>query len=467
MTPEDKSSPEIKRPRVRRISVKKLFGTLNHDVRLNSEDRVTILHGINGVGKTKLLEMTAHLTAGLPWRLAEIPFEELRLEFDDDSTVRVIRDERQLELEIQDEKKPTIGRAILKFVRGVVGGDRTEEFTFDSASDEFRRNGRSIGLPPWIEPVGAGWLDRRTHRVMSTQEVSRSVGLPRRLLERGSTSDKVLQFVSCHPAHLIETQRLLRVGGRRGIHDDDEGALVMTVSELAAELRSKIGRTQEEFARKTQALDRTLTERVLKAEIPDASIGSTLQSRLEALDQHRKRLELVGLLDAGAFGPTLPPSKALELKGDRAMMISVHTDDTEAKFRVLDPLADRLELLLNSMNEKLAAPKRLMLDRERQLAVQRKNGDAIPLEQLSSGEQHELVLLYDLAFRIEPNTLVLIDEPELSLHPVWQQQFLGDILKIAERRQFDVLLATHSPYIIGDRIDLCWELKPEGNSGPF
>src|SRR5690349_22975449 len=41
----------------------------------------------------------------------------------------------------------------------------------------------------------------------------------------------------------------------------------------------------------------------------------------------------------------------------------------------------------------------------------------IDVEALSSGEQHELVLLFDLIFRVEKNTLVLIDEPELSLHP--------------------------------------------------
>ena len=115
------------------------------------------------------------------------------------------------------------------------------------------------------------------------------------------------------------------------------------------------------------------------------------------------------------------------------------------------------------MNDKLAPPKRLTLNSDRELSVQR-DGETIALDQLSSGEQHELVLLYDLAFRVRPSTLVLIDEPELSLHPVWQQQFLGDIMKIAKNGAFDVLIATHSPYIIGDRNDLCVELKAEARA---
>ena len=64
------------------------------------------------------------------------------------------------------------------------------------------------------------------------------------------------------------------------------------------------------------------------------------------------------------------------------------------------------------------------------------------------------MLHYDLLFRVRPNTLVLIDEPELSLHVAWQKKFLPDLLKIVATAQFDVVLATHSPFIVGDRSDL-------------
>jgi predicted ATPase len=50
--------------------------------------------------------------------------------------------------------------------------------------------------------------------------------------------------------------------------------------------------------------------------------------------------------------------------------------------------------------------------------------------------------------------LVLIDEPELSLHVNWQKSFLPDLLKIVEATGYDVILATHSPFIVGDRSDL-------------
>jgi len=98
--------------------------------------------------------------------------------------------------------------------------------------------------------------------------------------------------------------------------------------------------------------------------------------------------------------------------------------------------------------------KRIRIDREAGLVAERDDGTPLKLEALSSGEQHELVLHYDLLFRVKPNTLVLIDEPELSLHVAWQKRFLPDLLEIVATAQFDVLIATHSPYIIGDRSDL-------------
>jgi predicted ATP-binding protein involved in virulence len=48
----------------------------------------------------------------------------------------------------------------------------------------------------------------------------------------------------------------------------------------------------------------------------------------------------------------------------------------------------------------------------------------------------------------------LIDEPELSLHVTWQKAFLTELMAIIRSVNFDVLIATHSPFIVGDRFDL-------------
>ena len=81
------------------------------------------------------------------------------------------------------------------------------------------------------------------------------------------------------------------------------------------------------------------------------------------------------------------------------------------------------------------------------------------MAELSSGEQHELVLIYGLLFIVEEGSIILIDEPELSLHVTWQKNFITDIQKIQELKKLRVVIATHSPQIIHDKWDLVEELK--------
>ena len=54
---------------------------------------------------------------------------------------------------------------------------------------------------------------------------------------------------------------------------------------------------------------------------------------------------------------------------------------------------------------------------------------------------------------------MLIDEPELSLHIAWQQQFLKDLLDITDLSKFDLLIATHAPDIIHNHWEFTVDLE--------
>lgn len=70
------------------------------------------------------------------------------------------------------------------------------------------------------------------------------------------------------------------------------------------------------------------------------------------------------------------------------------------------------------------------------------------LDELSSGQWQLLNTLLNLCLVVKDNTLVLIDEPENSLHPKWQSDFIGLVRKlISHRRGCHVIIATHSPLI--------------------
>ncbi|MGH9832243.1 MAG: AAA family ATPase, partial [Blastocatellia bacterium] len=75
--------------RVKQISVKNLFGVFDHSIPLNLEERITIIHGPNGFGKTALLRLIDGLFNSGYSHLRSIPFTEFCVEFDNRSSLRV------------------------------------------------------------------------------------------------------------------------------------------------------------------------------------------------------------------------------------------------------------------------------------------------------------------------------------------------------------------------------------------
>jgi predicted ATP-binding protein involved in virulence len=122
-------------------------------------------------------------------------------------------------------------------------------------------------------------------------------------------------------------------------------------------------------------------------------------------------------------------------------------------------LRSRLDLF-KEIIEKRFIDKTLHIDRESGFKITSKTGLDIPLDKLSSGEQHQLILVFDLLFEVKANALILIDEPELSLHVAWQKTFIESLQRIIALNAFDVLLATHSPAVVAKHFGLAVELGP-------
>lgn len=76
------------------------------------------------------------------------------------------------------------------------------------------------------------------------------------------------------------------------------------------------------------------------------------------------------------------------------------------------------------------------------------------LSTLSNGEKHWFLMFYSLIYKANTNTIVMIDEPENSLHIEWQERFIDEIFKTQLETDAQVMIATHSPHIVGSHYDL-------------
>ena len=89
------------------------------------------------------------------------------------------------------------------------------------------------------------------------------------------------------------------------------------------------------------------------------------------------------------------------------------------------------------------------LDTDDQVYFKNKQGQEFPASNLSTGEKTLLSKILYLALYNVKNKIILIDEPELSLHPIWQEKVLGIYKAFAKHNNNQIIIATHSPHIIG------------------
>lgn len=439
------SKPEFRR--LERIKVDRLFNVYDHRIDLKLDDRVTLLHGPNGTGKTVILRMIdALLNARLSY-FQRIPFSRLAVQFHDGSAIELHK------FAADDDA------AKLKLYRNGKEEDSTQ-VRLSIGAEHIAASISHLQPHPTMPDT---WIDMRDGEILpSTEVISRYGNLvsPQSRTEEDSPQTPIWfrDFLKTANTHLIEAQRLFQFGRghrdqlprRRRYWQSGADALVSTVVECGHDFRTRLDDTMADYGRKSQTLDQSFPQRLIADEEEKMSV-ELLEERISELEEKTADLKKIGILEETQPNPIHEGMKNIDSTQARVMTLYVH--DTTEKLAKLDVLKDPSRLLLDKMNQKYRH-KKILVDREHGLVAVSDDGQRLELDCLSSGEQHELVLYYALLFKVPSNTIVLIDEPELSLHVAWQKKFLPDLLEIIKLSNFDTLIATHSPYIIGDRADL-------------
>lgn len=86
------------------------------------------------------------------------------------------------------------------------------------------------------------------------------------------------------------------------------------------------------------------------------------------------------------------------------------------------------------------------IDRKRNDIAFTQNGELLFPHNLSSGEKQLLLILLTVLVQDRQPYVLIMDEPEASLHIEWQQKLIGIIRELNPRVQ--IILSTHSPALI-------------------
>ena len=253
--------------------------------------------------------------------------------------------------------------------------------------------------------------------------------------------------------YLIKEQRLIKPVLENIETDDKSGkdkkTFLNTIELYAEELKKLIEEKQLEAYQIAQKLDSSFPKRLIEAKtVVDEPI---FKKRFAELKDKQSKLQQFGIATSAQEIP--------DYNVESAKVLSVYLNDSEEKVKIYDDLLAKIELFVNIINQKDFAFKSIKISSDKGFSFyQNKQQQELSLTDLSSGEQQEVVLLYELLFKTTPNTLILIDEPEISLHVLWQKAFIDDLQKIAAIKKINFLVSTHSPQIINNHWDLTRDL---------
>jgi energy-coupling factor transporter ATP-binding protein EcfA2 len=307
------------------IRTHKLFGLFDHVIPLNQEDRITIIHGPNGYGKTAVLRIVAGILQAKYSVLRSLPFEQIDLCFDN-------------------------GRVLTVKKRSVAGnrssdGPETHQVVFEYAPDgqfvlpRFPRGlEREAAIRRLQETIpDLVRLDVDQWRVATTGEVLQLDDLIDRFGEELGGQDQSaeqpnwltslresvsVRFIQANRLEIPEwaVARVGRAFTARSV-----------VAKFARELAVRIQGTLADYAELSQSLDRSFPSRLV-ATPPDLKM-STEQVRTKLTDLEKKRIRLTdaGLLDKNGQSHFELPSVIDDSKID---VLSVYIRDVELKLSV-------------------------------------------------------------------------------------------------------------------------------------
>lgn len=420
-----------------KIKIVKLFNLFDYEIELKDEG-VTIITGPNGYGKTTILNIIHAFAYKNALFFIRLIFEKI-IFYTDDYNYTIIKD--QLGIHVYE------------------GGSMTSEInkkTIEKYSiNKLRKNTHEIDDINWDSYNNKNYLSFNNNDFINIKKFNENFISN---FNNNFNNNLTLNVNSNFKVYLIKEQRLFRKNYKLNTYYESTSREKYTeaIEQYAQELKIKIFKVNSKYSQQSQILDSSFPRRLFEQN-NEVSLQE-FNSRFERIKEIQKSLTKYEF-------SIIQEDNHPTYKKENAKALLIYLHDTEHKLEVFAELIRKLDLFTDILNNRRLTFKQIKIDSECGFKiVTNQNGETLSLTDLSSGEQQEIILLYELLFKTSKNTLVLIDEPEISLHVAWQKEFLSDLKKVVEIQNIKVAIATHSPQIINGNWDLTIDLEELHNA---
>lgn len=427
---------------LQRIIIRGLFGFRNHDISLDA-NRPSVLTGANGTGKSTILRLVNAVSTSDMAALQAAPVRILQLQFSNlpkftlmktnpDIGARIRWGDHTIDVSPVNGLPGTLPEWAADYLRGGFTGSDVDEW--------------EVALSSAARAAGATFDEFTTVRDMLKNPDEPALEAPQWMKDLADQFPVLFitdQRLVVEPARTVRTRRTIGPKSPR-----------LAVEAASADIASQMRQVDSAYARSSQQQDRRFPRDVIQAMSRHEAVPlAELEKLLTVVDSSRERLRDVGLLDSDqGYEPELAPG-SLEQENVRPV-IATFLRSTMRKLEVLEALSARLRIFQSFLNQRFGATKQLSLSRHGGVQFRLRNGTNIRPSQLSSGEQQMMILAYEILFRSSEGTLVVIDEPEISLHVLWQDTLIDNLVEMGKASAKQFLLATHSPALLAGHPEL-------------
>jgi predicted ATP-dependent endonuclease of OLD family len=415
---------------IEKVKISGFWG--DKDISINFNIDINFLIGVNGSGKTTVINMVAAaLNADFP-TLDRLPFRKLSLQLK----------------EVNGNKKPSI--QIEKKIH--------RESPYPSIIFSIKDKASS-------DPVVYHLDDLEEERIFRAHTSSYYRDMPLRY--RGSFG-KLRKSIMEHLNTLVNVSWLsihrTTAPYRFGEEKSFESSIDQKLNELSDNLIRYFSFLDKQSAAETAKFQQTIFLSLVSVE-SEEEVFSLLRS-LDFKEEKQALIEIFKLfkLDEKKFSAKI--KKHFDSYADAFETLNVK--DASLSFESLTALigTKRIHAVVqdwNKLTEKqnkiyrhrnvflnvinsLIQKKEIQINDRNELEVLTQSGKKFPLKFLSSGEKQLLIILGEALLQRSAPWVYIADEPELSLHVTWQESLVRNLKKINPNAQ--IVFATHSPDIV-------------------
>lgn len=435
------------------LTIDGLHGSINKFVEFKPE--LNLLVGINGSGKTSVLNAIEWLLSVNVQRLCTTEFVRLALQFTYKSynlELEAVQDKGRLSLNLHGYPKREFSPFVVELLKapksikpaehemllehyGRLGPDKKEKALWDFMTDIPKPVAITLDRTISAEFEDVKYLEHESSHRVSRRRPTRS------------PLDKVREVTAVRYAQYRAKVIELNDGLKAGI-------VISALSQPANTRRKSAPKISPAELNKLEVKVTDYLASVLRGKDENAQIGAFFRSAKT-------------LIRKAAGADKASGQDMLYMMFARQYQ---QIDSLAQAFNVYETASahayESLKTYLDRINQFLADSKKTILfdEQTNELCFKflREDGSSEEstrsIDYLSSGERQIIILFTFLAFVATPDSIFIVDEPELSLHPKWQRDFL-DSFAALKPKNTQLLLATHSPEIAGKRKADCITLK--------